>query len=93
MSVQLLLPGTGSITPGGVTVAVLASGLPASADGQRQLEAGVPPVASGPVVKWTVFVGVVGAFVAETKVVCGWQLIADGVAVTLLGPLLVTVIV
>ena len=58
MSVELLLPPVGSVTPvGGVTVAVLlrepvAVGLMARVSGKLD----VPPVARVPVVKWTVLV-------------------------------------
>jgi hypothetical protein len=75
VSVQLLLPGTGSITPAGaVTVAVLAKG-PAKSGSMNTVRSKLvkPPAASVPVVKSTGVRGPVIAapFVADTKVPLG----------------------
>src|SRR5262245_51735638 len=97
VSVQLLLPGTGSVTPdGGATVAVLAS-VPVKLGLTKSVswKLAVPPVASVPVVNVTVLEPglYVAPFVAETNVVPAGRTSVTVAPVIVLGPLLVTVIV
>jgi len=97
VSVELLLPPVGSVTPtGAVTVAVLPS-VPVSDWLMVRVsrKPSVSPVASVPVVKLTMPVPElkVAPFVAETKVVPVGKRSLTVAPVMVLGPLLVTMIV